>query len=415
VDAVVIGMRLSTFLLLCCALLSAQTDTRETRGFSVTRASAAGTVTIHLRNNYSASATAWVLQCTGQGGSRYYWMDQDLSFETKPVAPGEEIEFKITPPPRQAMAQSVEAPQCEDFHPVAAVFADGTVSGALDWINAIVADRRQAYQDIGKATEMLNAAISNGTDAAGIVQQLTDWQKARVPGGLGARPGRPTMGARFGWQSDGTGPSEQRLFRTPVPGVALWLIDTQKKPAEEAVKALAGWRDRLAKLASVSAAEGPMPPVSRLLNNLGPFTPPSDPELTGKPAPEFALKDVDGREVTLASLRGKPVLLDFWATWCAPCREEMPHIKTLHDQFKDQGLTVVCIDTNETADKAKKYFEENHYSFVNLLDSADVSAKYGAGGIPRVVLIDKDGVVRYFHRGWSTGMDLAPEVKKLLN
>jgi cytochrome c biogenesis protein CcmG/thiol:disulfide interchange protein DsbE len=147
----------------------------------------------------------------------------------------------------------------------------------------------------------------------------------------------------------------------------------------------------------------------------GPFTPPSEPELLGKRAPEFTLKDVEGRDITLASLHGKPVLLDFWATWCEPCREATPHIQVLHGQFKDKGLAVVGIDTNEPAETARKYFAEQKYTFANLLGSgSDVIKNYGANGIPLVVLIDKDGIVRYVHRGWGSGMDLTPEVKKLI-
>jgi thiol-disulfide isomerase/thioredoxin len=124
---------------------------------------------------------------------------------------------------------------------------------------------------------------------------------------------------------------------------------------------------------------------------------------------------VDGRETTLASLRGKPVLVDFWATWCEPCREEMPQIQALYDQFKDKGLMVVGIDTDEPAETARKYFEDQHYSFANLLGSGnDVVKKYGAEMIPMVMLIDKDGAVRYVHHGWGSGMDLSAEVKKLV-
>jgi peroxiredoxin len=140
-----------------------------------------------------------------------------------------------------------------------------------------------------------------------------------------------------------------------------------------------------------------------------------EPEMLGKPAPEFRLKDVDGRETTLASLRGKTVLLDFWATWCAPCRGSMPDVQTLSDQFQAQGLVVLGIDTNESAELAREYFAEQKFSFANLLGSgSDVMKDYGANGIPRVVLIDKDGVVRYAHTGWGSGMDLTAEVKKLV-
>jgi peroxiredoxin len=93
----------------------------------------------------------------------------------------------------------------------------------------------------------------------------------------------------------------------------------------------------------------------------------------------------------------------------------MPHIQAVHDQFKEKGLMVIGIDTNEPAEKARKYFEEQKYSFSNLLGSgSDVIKNYGANSIPRVVLIDKDGVVRYVHSGWGPGQDITPEVKKLI-
>ena len=312
------------------------------------------------------------------------------------------------------MQMSADTSTCEDFHLIAAVFADGTVSGDLRWIDAIVTQRRQAYEDIAKANEILSAAISSGADAQSVIGQLTDWQKSSRPGGMAGRPS-PTYGPSSGWQSRGTAPPPQMLRASPVPGAALWLIDTQKMTLPDAAKALGEWRGRLARLPSAAEPAAASAPGARTLSSRL-FTPPSEPDLLGKPAPEFTLKDVDGREFTLAGLRGKPVLLDFWATWCAPCVEEMPHIQALYDQFKEKGLAVVCVDTNETAEKPRKFFEDHRYSFVNLLDSGeDAFKKYGAGAIPRTVLIDKDGIVRYAHRGWGTSTDLTPEVKKLFD
>jgi peroxiredoxin len=415
------SMRQPILFLLFCACLAGQEAAQTVRDLAVARASDTGTVTIHLRNLYSAPATAWILQCqTPQGGSRHYWNDQDLSFQTKLVAPGEEIEFKIQPQrnsPAPMMQQAAEAGTCEDFHVIAAAFVDGTVSGDLQWIHAIVEQRRQAYQDIAKAMEILNAAAAKETDTAGIVQQFKDWQESDRPGGMGGGfGGRPAgiRGASFGWQSRGTAPPRMRFFMSPVPSAAMWLVETQGNKPADAAKALAEWRDRLAKMPAVTESGETPAPMSRMVTG-GPRTPASEPELVGKAAPAFTLKDTDGHEVTLASLRGKAVLLDFWATWCEPCREEMPHIKTLYDQFHDKGLEVVCVDTNEGADLPRKYFAEHGYSFVNLLGSGSgVFEKYGAGGIPRTVIIGKDGVVRYVHRGWGTGIDLAPEVKKVL-
>ncbi len=403
-----------TLLFVLCACLAGQSGPREVRNLAVTVTGEAEEQTIHVRNEYSSPATAWILQCeTPQGGSRHYWNDQELSFQTAPIAPGQETAFKfpqMAPPMRQQMADNGT---CSDFHAIAAVFSDGTVSGDFAWINGVVADRRQAYQDIAKATDILNTAISNGTDTAAVIQQLTDWQKSEVPAGMPARPSA-TRGPSWGFQSRGTAPPKMRFSRSPVPGVALWLVGTEAKKLPDAVKALTDWRDRLAKLAMASETGAPSPAPNRAFP-AGPFTPPSEPELLGKPAPEFTLKDVDGREITLASLRGKPVLLDFWATWCEPCRLATPHIQALHDQYKDKSLMVLGIDTNEASETARKYFVEQKYTFTNLLGSGnDVIKNYGANGIPLVVLIDKGGVVRYVHRGWGTGMDLTPEVKKLM-
>jgi cytochrome c biogenesis protein CcmG/thiol:disulfide interchange protein DsbE len=313
-------------------------------------------------------------------------------------------------PMRQQMADNGT---CAEFHAIATVFADATVSGDLGWINAIVVERRQAYQDIAKATDILNTAIVKGTDTPAVIQQLTEWRKSEMPTGMPVRPSA-TYGPSWGSQSRGTAPPKMRVSRSPVPGAALWLVETQAMKVPDAIKALADWRDRLARLAPVTETGAPSPAVNRAFTS-GPFTPPSEPELLGKAAPEFTLKDVDGREITLASLRGKPVFLDFWATWCEPCRAATPHIQSLHDQFKDKGLTVLGIDTNEPAETARKYFVEQKHTFANLLGSgSDVIKNYGANGIPLVVLIDKDGVVRYVHRGWGTGMDLTPEVRKLI-
>lgn len=93
----------------------------------------------------------------------------------------------------------------------------------------------------------------------------------------------------------------------------------------------------------------------------------------------------------------------------------MPHIQALYDQFKEKGLMVLGIDANESAEQARKHFVDQKYSFASLLGSgSDVTKNYGAEAIPRVVLIDKDSVVRSVHSGWGSGVDITPEVKKLI-
>ena len=141
---------------------------------------------------------------------------------------------------------------------------------------------------------------------------------------------------------------------------------------------------------------------------------PPDPDLVGNPAPDFTLKDMDGHEVALKDLRGKAVLLTFWFTSCPPCRVEMPQLEALYEALKDKGLVVVAINNTETAEVAKKFFAEQGFTFPSLLDPAgEANEQYGEGGYPRTILIDKDGIVRDFQRGFGPRVDLRAKVKKL--
>jgi thiol-disulfide isomerase/thioredoxin/outer membrane lipoprotein-sorting protein len=120
----------------------------------------------------------------------------------------------------------------------------------------------------------------------------------------------------------------------------------------------------------------------------------SDPGLAfrGKPAIDFTLKDLKGRPRTLKSLRGKTVLLDFWATWCGPCRLTMPQVAKVHAQYKNKGVEVMSINVGENAQKAGDYIAKNGYSFTTLLDEdRTVSTQYKVNGIPTLVVIDAKG------------------------
>ena len=136
--------------------------------------------------------------------------------------------------------------------------------------------------------------------------------------------------------------------------------------------------------------------------------------MVGQAAPDITLKDVDGHQFFLKDLRGKTVFVNFWATWCEPCRKEMPQIQALQEKFKDQGLVVVGLNYSESAETAKNYFSQEKYTLRNLLDpTSETFNRYGAGGIPKVVLIDKDGIVRYVQQGYSSRQDFAAEITKL--
>ncbi len=111
-------------------------------------------------------------------------------------------------------------------------------------------------------------------------------------------------------------------------------------------------------------------------------------------APDFSLEDLDGNSVTLSGFDGKVVFLNFWATWCPPCKEEMPSMEALYNRFKDEGLAVVAVTSYEGRKKVAKFIKSNAYTFTVLLDSSGmVSREYKAVFIPTTFLIDKNGMV----------------------
>jgi peroxiredoxin/outer membrane lipoprotein-sorting protein len=113
----------------------------------------------------------------------------------------------------------------------------------------------------------------------------------------------------------------------------------------------------------------------------------------GKAAPGFALRSLDGREYRLAELRGSVVLIDFWATWCAPCRRELPHIERLHRELADRGLVVVAVSA-ESRERVERFLDERRFTFAALLDPGrDVHSAYGVQSIPQVFVVDRDGNV----------------------
>lgn len=117
----------------------------------------------------------------------------------------------------------------------------------------------------------------------------------------------------------------------------------------------------------------------------------------GKPAPDFQLQNLDGQTVALSSLRGKPVMLNFWATGCPPCRTEMPFIQEVFEdeEWRGQGLVILAINLGEPHSTVKKFMEDNGLSFTVLLDSElDVAEIYNVSYIPLTYFIDKNGIMK---------------------
>ncbi len=107
---------------------------------------------------------------------------------------------------------------------------------------------------------------------------------------------------------------------------------------------------------------------------------------------DFTLSDLSGKKVSLSSYKGKLVFLNFWATWCPPCRSEMPSMERLYQKLKGKGLVILAVDLQEDAQSVQKFVDEHKLSFQVLLDSdGRVGTTYGARSIPTTYLIGRDG------------------------
>ena len=124
-----------------------------------------------------------------------------------------------------------------------------------------------------------------------------------------------------------------------------------------------------------------------------------EPVNIGETAPDFNAEYVDGEIFTLSDARGKVVILNFWATWCGPCCEELPAFQKLHDEYGDK-LQVIAIDYGESEKEVSGFIKENGYSFPVALDmDGSISALYPTDGIPYTLIIDKNGIIRQIFVG----------------
>jgi peroxiredoxin len=122
----------------------------------------------------------------------------------------------------------------------------------------------------------------------------------------------------------------------------------------------------------------------------------------GDKAPGFALTDDNGQGMSLSDFRGKYVLLNFWATWCPPCVEEMPSLSGLHEKLKDLGLVVLGISVDESKEEYERFLERARLTFPTVRDpERSVSARYGTVKYPETYLIDPEGVVIRKYINWQ--------------
>ncbi|HEY0682436.1 MAG TPA: TlpA disulfide reductase family protein [Steroidobacter sp.] len=142
--------------------------------------------------------------------------------------------------------------------------------------------------------------------------------------------------------------------------------------------------------------------------------------LVGQPAPDFALRSWEGENMRLSEHSGEVVLINFWATWCGPCRQEMPLLDEIYGKYRRAGLVLfsVNIDEQNNLDAAREMATTLRVSYPVLFDARkDVSRAYQASTMPLTVLIDREGVVRYVSEGYKLGYEAryTEKLRELLN
>ena len=133
-------------------------------------------------------------------------------------------------------------------------------------------------------------------------------------------------------------------------------------------------------------------------------------------APDFTLADAAGRQVSLGDLKGQVVMINFWASWCGPCRQEMPLLEQIHHKYQPLGFTLLAVNVEENSADGQAFLKERPVSFPVLYDPANgISKLYDVVAMPSTVLIDRKGNVRYLHHGYKPGYenDYIDQVREL--
>lgn len=130
------------------------------------------------------------------------------------------------------------------------------------------------------------------------------------------------------------------------------------------------------------------------------------PGLSGQAAPDFALKTATGENLRLSEYRGDVVMINFWATWCGPCRQEMPLLDDLYNRYKRVGFNLLGVNIDDDSDKAMRMIRELGVTFPVLFDARkEVSKLYEVDAMPVTVLIDREGQIRFVHHGYKSGYE----------
>ncbi|HEY5176764.1 MAG TPA: redoxin domain-containing protein [Terriglobales bacterium] len=147
----------------------------------------------------------------------------------------------------------------------------------------------------------------------------------------------------------------------------------------------------------------------------GPAKPSSPPAAVHSVAPDFSLRDLNNQTLELANYRGKVVLLDFWATWCTPCRGEIPHFVEFQNNYREQGLQVIGISMDDDAKPVREFYQEFKMNYPVALGNEKVAEAYGGVlGLPITFLIGRDGQVAAKYVGEVEMPVLQQEIETLL-
>lgn len=128
---------------------------------------------------------------------------------------------------------------------------------------------------------------------------------------------------------------------------------------------------------------------------------------TGSIAPGFTLKSDSGKNLKLGEYRGQVVMINFWATWCGPCRQEIPHLNRLHERYRKAGFALLGVNIDDQPRAAREMMQKLNVAFPVLFDTDKrVSRLYDVGAMPSTFVIDRDGRIRHIHLGYRAGYEI---------
>jgi peroxiredoxin len=140
-------------------------------------------------------------------------------------------------------------------------------------------------------------------------------------------------------------------------------------------------------------------------------------QLINNPAPDFTLKSLSGQNVNLNEQRGKITVINFWASWCGPCRKEMPILQRFHDKYTDLGVQVWGVNVEQENQAGRDFISKINVNFPILFDEKNtLSALYQVDAMPTTVVVDRSGLIRYVFRGYKDGYEkkYAKAIKQLI-